>query len=63
MRKKLTRVLFVKCDSSLAKLVEQAAWLTGNNLSAFVRTAVLEKIQRMSVDYPQLKDRRGSRAA
>jgi len=63
MRKKLTRVLFVKCDTGLAKLVEQAAWLTGNNISAFVRTAVIEKIQRMSVDYPQLKDRRGPRAA
>jgi len=49
--------------AALTKLVEQAAWLTGNNISAFVRTAVIEKIQRMSVDYPQLKDRRGPRAA
>jgi hypothetical protein len=57
-KKRLTSVLFVKCEPELYKRVARAADLTGhNNISSFVRAIAMEKVLQLSVPYPELKEK------
>ena len=57
-RRRLTSVLFVKCEPDLYKRVTSAAELSGhNNISSFVRAAVIEKMLHLSTAFPALKDK------
>jgi hypothetical protein len=57
-KKRLTSVLFVKCEPELYKRVARAADLTGHNsIASFVRVIAIEKILQLSSRFPELEEK------